>query len=124
MPTGSDARIACFRRVPRYLAFLMPASPSHIVRRADGTEAGALYDLPYQRKVALQVEDPELADLLVRHGVAPPRPPLLDAAGHGVQGAYATRPQRNWFLAPPLESVVKELDAILSPAGYSVIPIG
>jgi len=102
----------------------MPPKPSYVVRHPDGSEAGALFDLPLQRKVCLQIEDEELARLLADHGVVPPRPPLLDAGGHGLHGAYVPRPQRNWFLAPPLEGVVEELDTILSTAGYTVIPIG
>ena len=102
----------------------MPATPSYVVRRPDGSEAGELFDLPLQRKVCLKIEDEELARLLADHGVLPPRPLFLDADDHGVRGAYVPRLQRNWFLAPPLEGVVEELDTILSPAGYTVIPIG
>lgn len=102
----------------------MPPTPSYVVRRPDGSEAGAVFDLPLQRKVCLQIEDEEMARLLTDHGLVPPRPPFLDAEGHGVHGAYVARQQRNWFLAPPLEGVVEDLDTILSPAGYAVIPIG
>jgi hypothetical protein len=100
----------------------MPATPSHVVRRADGGEVGELYDLPHQRKVALHIKDDDLARLLAEHGIVPPRPPFLDAAHHGVHGAYAPRPQRNWFLTPPLEEVVAALESVLGPAGYTLDP--
>ncbi len=101
----------------------MPAKPTHVVRRSDGSEAGALFDLAAQRKVGLQMEDVELARLLAEHGILPPRPPLLDASGEGVHGAYAPRPQRNWFFTPPLADVVATLEQILTPAGYQVVPV-
>ena len=95
----------------------MVAKPIYVVRRADGSEAGAVFDPARQRTIGLQVADPELARLLAEHGILPQRPPLLDATTGGVHGAYAARPQRNWFLAPPLEDVVAGLKPILRPAG-------
>ena len=100
----------------------MPAQPTYVVRRPDGREAAALFDLPHQRKVGLRIDDDELARLLVDHGIAPPRPPFLDAGGGDVRGAYASRPQRNWFLAPPLDGVVAALESALASSGYSLIP--
>lgn len=94
--------------------------PSYVVRRADGGEVGEIFDLPHQRVVALHVEDDELARVLAGHGIVPPRPPFLNAAQQGVHGAYAPRPQRNWFLTPPLEEVVAALEPILTAAGYRV----
>jgi hypothetical protein len=100
----------------------MPAEPTYVVLRADGREAAALFDLPHQRKVCLRIEDDALAEFLAGQGIASPRPPFLDAGGRDVRGAYAALPQRNWFLAPPLESVVSVLEAALAPAGYRLIP--
>jgi hypothetical protein len=100
----------------------VPTVPSYLVRGPDGSDAGAIFDLPHQRKVALQIEDEELARLLAESGIAPARPPLLDAPGHGVHGGHVPRPQRNWFLAPPLENVVAELESILAPSGYTLVP--
>ena len=101
----------------------MPARPTHVVRRPDGSEAGALFDLASQRKVGLHVEDVELVRLLAEHGIVPSRPPLLDATTGGVHGAYTPRPQRNWFLTPPLTGVVEALEGILTPAGYHLTPL-
>jgi len=100
----------------------MPAQPTHVVRRADGREVAALFDLPNQRKVCLRIDDDVLARLLVEHGIAPPRPPFLDAGGNEVRGAYASRPQRNWFLAPPLDGVAAALDSVLASSGYRLVP--
>lgn len=100
----------------------MPASPSHIVRRADGAEAGALFDLPHQDLVALHIQDMDLARLLQERGIVPPRPPYLDAA----HGGYTPRPQLNWFLVPPVEDVAAALTDALAQAGagYEVAPAG
>jgi hypothetical protein len=101
----------------------MPAQPTYVVRRADGRETAALFDLPHQRKVCLRIDDDELARLLAERGIAPPRPPFLDAGGRSVRGAYASRPQRNWFLAPPLDGVVAMLGEILASTDYGVFPV-
>jgi hypothetical protein len=101
----------------------MPAKPTHVVRRADGSEAGALFDLASQRKVGLRVTDPALARLLEQHGIAPARPPFLEATTNGVHGSYAPRPQRNWFLAPPLADAAAALQQVLEPAGYRLTPL-
>jgi len=100
----------------------MPAKPAYLVRRPDGREAGALFDLARQGRVGLHVEDEDLARTLADHGIAPARPPLLDAGARGVHGAYAERPQRNWLLAAPLVDVVAELQPILASAGYALSP--
>jgi len=100
----------------------MPAMPTYVVRRADGREAAALFDLPNQRKVCLRIDDDELAWLLAEHGIAPPRPPFLDAGGDEVRGAYVARPQQNWFLTPPLDGVVAALDSVLASSGYRLAP--
>lgn len=101
----------------------MPATPTHVVRDAQGREAGVLFDLSPQGRVALRIGDDELARLLIERGISPPRPPFLDAGGRSVRGAYAARPQRNWFLAPPLDGVVSALTAALSSSPYSLAPV-
>jgi hypothetical protein len=59
----------------------------------------------------------------VEHGLAPARPPFLDAAADGVHGAYIPRPQRNWFLAPPLADAAATLEQVLRATGYSLSPV-
>jgi hypothetical protein len=110
------------RLPPTGLAWQAMPAITHVVRDAQGREAGALFDLPLQGKVALRIEDDELARFLVERGIAPPRPPFLDAGGRSVRGAYAARPQRNWFLAPPLDGVVAALTDALSSSPYSLAP--
>ncbi|MFN2421872.1 MAG: hypothetical protein ABR527_10960 [Gemmatimonadota bacterium] len=90
------------------------------MRRADGAEAGALFDLPGQGLVSLHIEDVDLARLLQERGIVPPRPPYLDA----VHGGHVPRPQVNWFLEPPVGGVAAALDEALraTNAGYEIAP--
>lgn len=103
----------------------MPLHPRYVIRRADGAEAGELFDIPSHGFVGLHIEDLDLARSLIERGVLrPPRPPFLDAADHGIHGAYVPRPQVNWFLAPPIDDVAAELDAAIRAAGpgYAIAP--
>ena len=98
----------------------MPELPRYTIRRVrnGGAPAGALFDLPRHGLVALHVKDPELVLLLEAEGlIEPRRPPFLDAAGSGVQGAFRPRPQVNTFLAPPVEAVADALSRAFAGAG-------
>ncbi len=101
----------------------MPPSPNLVVLRPDGRRAAALFDLSHQGKVALQIEDDGLARLLSGHGIVPPRPSLLDASSGGAHGAHTPRPQRNWFLAPPLAGVRAALEKLLTPEEYRITEV-
>ena len=106
----------------------MPELPRYRIRRvSDGTsrEAGALFDLPNHGQVALHTDDPELVLLLEAGGlIVPVRPPFLDAADSGVNGAYRPRPQVNVFLAPPIEEVADAFARAFADAGgvYALEP--
>ena len=105
----------------------MPELPRYTIRRLPdgGPPAGALYDLPRHRQVALHVDDPELVLLLEAEGLIDPlRPPFLDAAGSGVHGAFRPRPQVNTFLEPPIESVADALARAFADTGgaYAIEP--
>jgi len=97
-------------------------SPRYVIRKQDDsalTDAGALYELPAQ--VCLHTEDGELVRTLESAGLlAPLRPPYLDAAHHGIHGAYRPRPQINYFFMPPIDDVVRAIEAPLADAGYAV----
>lgn len=98
----------------------MPELPRYTIRRLvhDAAPAGALFDLPRHRQVALHVGDPELVLLLEAQGlIDPQRPPFLDAAGSGVHGAFRPRPQVNTFLEPPIEAVAEALAQAFARAG-------
>ena len=106
----------------------MPELPRYTIRRLPdgGPPAGALYDLPRHRQVALHVDDPELVLLLEAEGLIDPlRPPFLDAAGSGVHGAFRPRPQVNTFLEPPVEAVADALERAFAAAGgsYAIEPV-
>jgi hypothetical protein len=104
----------------------MPELPRYSIRRLGGAPAGALYDLPRHRQVALHIDDHELALLLEAEGLIDPlRPPFLDAAGSGVHGAFRERPQVNTFLEPPVEAVADALGRAFAAAGgsYAIEPV-
>lgn len=106
----------------------MPELPRYRIRRTGhetSRDAGALFDLPNHGQVALHTEDPELLLLLEAGGlIVPVRPPFLDAADGGVQGAFRPRPQVNVFLAPPIEEVADAFARAFADAGgaYALEP--